>query len=110
VADNASSGGFVVGQSPSALDRIDLLLTGCVLRLNGRIVGTGAAAAVLGSPLHAAAWLANVLLGRGARLGAGHVILTGSITAAIPVTAGDAVTASFDHLGSVTAMENTCSD
>ena len=104
VADNASSGGFVVGQSPVPLANIDLSLTGCVLRRNGRIAATGAGAAVLGSPLHAAAWLANELLGRGAQLEPGHVILTGSITAAIPVAAGDAVTASFDRLGSVTAI------
>ena len=104
VADNASSGGFVVGQSPVPLDRLDLSLTGCVLRHNGRIAATGAGAAVLGSPLHAAAWLANELIGRGAQVAAGHVILTGSITASIPVAAGDAVTASFDHLGSVTAV------
>jgi 2-keto-4-pentenoate hydratase len=104
VADNASSGGFVVGQSPVPLDRVDLSLAGCVLRRNGRIVATGAGAAVLGSPLHAAAWLANVLTSRGVQLDAGHVILTGSITASIPVRAGDAVTATFDHLGSVTAL------
>jgi 2-keto-4-pentenoate hydratase len=104
IADNASSGAFVTGQSPVPLERIDLSLTGCVLRRNGRIVAVGAGAAVLGSPLHAAAWLASELTGRGARLEAGHAILTGSITAAIPVRAGDAVTASFDHLGSVTAV------
>ncbi len=104
VADNASSGGFVLGQAPLRLDQVDLSLTGCVLRRNGRVVATGAGAAVLGSPLHAATWLANELLGRGAELAAGHVILTGSITAAIPVSAGDAVTASFDRLGSVTAV------
>ena len=104
VADNASSGGFVVGQSPVPLDRVDLSLTGCVLRHNGRIVATGAGAAVLGSPLHAAAWLANELIGRGAELTAGHVILTGSITASVPVEAGDAVMVSFDHLGSVSAL------
>ena len=104
VADNASSGGFVVGQSPVPLDRVDLSLTGCVLRHNGRIVATGAGAAVLGSPLHAAAWLANELIGRGAELTAGHVILTGSVTASVPVEAGDAVMVSFDHLGSVSAL------
>jgi 2-keto-4-pentenoate hydratase len=104
VADNASSGGFVVGQSPMPLDRVDLSLTGCVLRRNGRIVATGAGAAVLGSPLHAGAWLANALIRRGAQLDAGHMILTGSITTAIPVQVGDAVTAAFDHLGSVTAV------
>jgi 2-keto-4-pentenoate hydratase len=104
VADNASSGGFVLGQTAVPLDRLDLSLTGCVFRRNGRIVATGAGAAVLGSPLHAATWLANELTDRGAELEAGHVILSGSITAAVPVTAGDAVTASFDHLGTVTAL------
>jgi 2-keto-4-pentenoate hydratase len=104
VADNASSGGFVLGQSPLPLDRADLSLAGCVLRHNGRIAATGAGAAAMGSPLHAAAWLANELIGRGAQLAAGHVILTGTVTVAIPVAAGDAVTASFDHLGSVTAV------
>lgn len=104
VADNASGGGFVTGQSPVPLAGLDLSLTGCVFRRNGRIVATGAGAAVLGSPLHAAAWLASELLARGAELGPGHVILTGSITAAIPVGPGDAVTAAFDRLGSVTAV------
>lgn len=104
VADNASSGGYVVGQSPVALEAVDLSLTGCVFRRNGRIMATGAGAAVLGSPLHAATWLANELIGRGAQLEPGHVILTGSITASTPVQAGDAVTASFDRLGSVTAV------
>jgi 2-keto-4-pentenoate hydratase len=40
----------------------------------------------------------------GAQLAAGHVILTSTIAAAIPVVAGDAVTASLEHLGSVTAV------
>jgi 2-keto-4-pentenoate hydratase len=59
---------------------------------------------VLGSPLNAATWLANELTGRGVELAAGHVILTGSVTAAVPVGPGDAVTATFDHLGAVTAL------
>jgi 2-keto-4-pentenoate hydratase len=104
VADNASSGGFVLGQRPVPLDRFDASLAGCVFRRNGRIVATGAGAAVLGSPLNAATWLANELTGRGVELAAGHVILTGSVTAAVPVGPGDAVTATFDHLGAVTAL------
>ena len=73
-------------------------------RRNGRIVATGAGAAVLGSPWHAATWLANTLTARGARLAAGSIILTGSITAAVPVAAGDTVTVTIDGLGSVTAV------
>ena len=104
VADNASSGGVVVGATPTPLAGLDLSLLGCVLRRNGRIQHTGAGAAVMGSPLHAATWLANTLTARGAELGPGHLILTGSITAAIPVMTGDAVTVAIDQLGSVTAI------
>jgi 2-keto-4-pentenoate hydratase len=104
VADNASSGGLVLGQTPTAPGAVDLALAGCVFRRNGRIQSTGAGAAVLGSPWHSATWLANTLTARGAELRAGAIILTGSITAAIPVAAGDTVTASIGGLGSVTAV------
>jgi 2-keto-4-pentenoate hydratase len=104
VADNASSGGLVLGSTPIPVGGLDLSLLGCVLRRNGRIQLTGAGAAVMGSPLHAATWLANTLTARGAELAAGHVILTGSITAAIDVQAGDAVSNTIDRLGSVTAV------
>jgi 2-keto-4-pentenoate hydratase len=104
VADNASSAGLVLGGTPTPVGGLDLSLLGCVFRQNGRILATGAGAAVLGSPLQAACWLANTLLARGAELAAGHVILTGSITAATPVRAGDSVTATIDRLGSVTAL------
>jgi 2-keto-4-pentenoate hydratase len=105
IADNASSGGLVLGQTPvSPAGGRDLALAGCVFRHNGRIAGTGAGAAVLGSPWHAATWLASTLTARGAQLRAGNIILTGSMTAAIPVSAGDAFTATIDGLGSVTAV------
>lgn len=104
IADNASSGGLVLGTTPTPLQGLDLSLLGCVLRRNGRVQHTGAGAAVMGSPLHAATWLANVLAARDAELNAGHIILTGSLTAAVPVQAGDTVTATFDQLGMVTAV------
>jgi 2-keto-4-pentenoate hydratase len=104
VADNASSGGVVLGQSPVRAGGRDLSLAGCVFRRNGRIAGTGAGAAVLGSPWHAATWLANTLTARDAELAAGSIILTGSITASVPVAAGDTVMVTIDGLGSVTAV------
>lgn len=104
VADNASSGGVVLGNTCTPIAGLDLSMLGCVLRRNGRIAYTGAGAAVMGSPLFAATWLANTLTARGVELAAGHIILTGSITAAIPVRAGDTVTASIDRIGSVTAV------
>jgi 2-keto-4-pentenoate hydratase len=104
IADNASSAGLVLGSTPVRPAGIDLALVGCVFRRNGVIVQTGAGAAVIGSPLHAATWLANTLTARGVTLEPGQVILTGSVTAAVPVAAGDTVTATIDRLGSVTAV------
>jgi 2-keto-4-pentenoate hydratase len=103
IADNASSGGVVLGSTPAALSAVDLRLSGCNLHKNGELAGTGAGGAVLGSPLSSLVWLANTLGARGVVLEAGHVILPGSITASIPVGAGDTVTATFAGLGSVTA-------
>jgi 2-keto-4-pentenoate hydratase len=104
IADNASSGGLVLGGTPTAIAGRDLSLLGCVLRRNGRIQHTGAGAAVMGSPLQAATWLANTLTARGVELAAGHIVLTGSLTAAVPVQAGDSITVTLDQLGTVTAV------
>jgi 2-keto-4-pentenoate hydratase len=103
VADNASSGGFVLGRVRLPLDRFDPATVLCVFEHNAATVGTGAGAAVLGSPLNAAAWLANELIGRGVTMAPGQVILTGALTAAVPVGPGDTVAATFDGLGTVTA-------
>jgi len=103
VADNASAGGVILGSVPLALDGRDLRLTGCVLRRNGRIVASGAGAAVLGSPLSALVWLANTLGRLGTGLEAGSVVLPGALTAMVPALPGDVITADFAALGSVTA-------
>jgi len=103
IADNASSGGVVLGSNPASLGAVDLRLCGCNLHRNGTLAGTGAGGAVLGSPLTALVWLANTLGARDVALEPGQVILPGSVTASVPVGAGDSVTATFAGLGSVTA-------
>lgn len=103
IADNASSGGLVLGSRPMLLTELDLRLAGCVVHRNGSLVATGAGGAVLGSPINALAWVANVLGERGVALEEGEVVLPGSMTASIPFDAGDVVTATVAGLGSVTA-------
>jgi 2-keto-4-pentenoate hydratase len=103
VADNASCGALVLGSNPVKLSATDLRLSGCLLHHNGRVVGSGAGGAVLGSPLNSLAWLANTLGPLGVALEAGHVVLPGSITASISVSAGDTVSAVFAGIGTVTA-------
>ena len=101
IADNASSGALVLGGRPVRPDTLDLSLTGGLIYQNGRIEGTGAGGAVLGSPVNALVWLANTLGPLGAGLEPGHVVLPGSVCAAIPFGPGDTVSAAFDRIGTV---------
>lgn len=103
IADNASSGGVVLGAAERDPADLDLVTLGCNLRHRGRVVETGTTGAVLGNPLNALRWLANTLGERGVGLRAGHVVLPGSCTAAVPIRPGDVVVAEFATLGSVTA-------
>ncbi|MGG5258245.1 2-keto-4-pentenoate hydratase [Phycicoccus avicenniae] len=103
IADNASSGGVVLGSTPTPVADVDLRLAGAVLHRNGAVAGTGAGGAVLGSPLTSLVWLANTVGARGVTLEAGHVVLPGAVCAMVPVAVGDTFTATFAGLGSVTA-------
>lgn len=104
IADNASSGGVVLGSRPVPVDRLDLRLLGCNLVIDGVLAATGAGGAVLGSPLNALVWLANTLGPLGVTLEPGHVVLPGSMTRAFPVGPGSRVVAHMAGLGSVTAV------
>jgi 2-oxopent-4-enoate/cis-2-oxohex-4-enoate hydratase len=100
VADNASCGLFVLGDSLVSPHDVDLTTCGMVLEKNGEIIATGAGAAALGSPVNAVAWLANTLGEFGIPLVAGEVILSGSLAALIPVQAGDSMNMKIGGLGS----------
>ena len=99
VADNASCGVFVLGDSAVDPRRIDLVTCGMVLEKNGEIVATGAGAAALGSPVNAVAWLANTLGKLGIGLKAGEVVLSGALAAMFPAAAGDNFRVSIGGLG-----------
>lgn len=101
IADNASCGKIVIGGAARKIDELDLRLLGVVMEKNGQVVATGAGAAALGNPANAVAWLANKLATLDQGLKANELILPGSLTQAVTVTAGDHVHASFDRLGSV---------
>ena len=99
VADNASCGVFVLGDKLVDPKDVDLSTCGMVLEKNGEIVGTGAGAAALGSPVNAVAWLANTLGRLGIPLKAGDIVLSGSLAALIPVKAGDSLRVSIGGIG-----------
>lgn len=103
VADNASSAKFIVGPYGVAPGDIDLLLEAVVLSVNGRTVATATGAAVQGHPAEALALAANALAARGQAIEAGEIVLTGGLTDAVPVHAGDQILAEFTHLGAIAA-------
>ena len=101
VADNTSASRFVVGGRPLRPNELDLRTVGVVLEKNGEPVALGAGAAVLGHPAAAIAMLANHLGARGQEIPAGSLILSGGITEAVAVAAGDNVCLRVQGMGSV---------
>ena len=104
IADNASSGGVILGATPVSPRSVDLRLTGCVLHHNGAVAATGAGGAVLGSPINSLVWLANTVGPLGIELEAGHVVLPGSMTQAQTLAPGDTVSTTIAGIGTVTAV------
>ncbi len=102
IADAASCGLVVLGGVPRQLTDIDVRRVGATLARNGEIEESGVAAAVMGNPVNAVAWLANKLAEFGVGLDAGHVVLSGSFIRAFPFGAGDTLVAQFDTFGEVT--------
>ncbi|WEK43163.1 MAG: fumarylacetoacetate hydrolase family protein [Candidatus Sphingomonas colombiensis] len=103
IADNASSGAFVLGATPRPLSALDLRMCGMVLEKNGEPVSTGVGQACLGNPLNAARWLADVMARAGRPLRAGDVILSGALGPMVPVVRGDLIGVRINGLGSVAA-------
>jgi 2-oxo-3-hexenedioate decarboxylase len=101
IADNTSSSRFVIGGRPRDLDELDLRTLGVVLEINGVVKTMAAGAAVLGHPLAAVAMLANHLGERGQEIPAGTFVMTGGVTEAVAVKAGDSVSVRFQDLGTV---------
>lgn len=101
VADNASSGAFVLGSRLVPLTGLDLRCVGLVMTKNGQLAATGAGAAVLGNPVQSVAWLANKMGEYQISLKAGEVVLSGAAAAAVPVQSGDSIHLTVDRIGDV---------
>jgi 2-keto-4-pentenoate hydratase len=104
VADNASSGLFVLGSRPVKLDAFDIVGCGMVMERAGDPVSVGAGAACLGNPLNAAIWLANKMIQVGSPLLAGDIVLTGALGPMTVVNPGDVFSAHIQGLGAVRAL------
>lgn len=101
VADNAGTGGLVCGPWTPLERAPDLAAVTADLLVDGERVASGSGADVLGHPAAAVAWLADTLAGHGTGLEAGQLVLSGAMTTAPRVGAGQTVEARLSRLGPV---------
>lgn len=101
IADNASSGRFVLGAAKVSLDKLDLVNCKMEMTKGGAAASSGSGAACLGNPLNAAAWLADAMVRFGRPLQAGDVVMTGALGPMAVVAAGDVFEARIEGLGAV---------
>lgn len=104
IADNASSGTYVLGNTLHRLEDLDLDLCGMVMERRGEPVSVGAGRACLGNPLNAVVWLARKMVEHDQPLKAGDLVLCGALGPMVPVLPGDVIEARINGLGSVQAV------
>ncbi len=103
IADNASSGLYVLGAAPRKLEALDLRSAGMAMETGGEQVSTGSGAACLGDPLSAVLWLAKTMARTGRPLKEGDTVLSGALGPMVAVKWGNIFEARIEGLGSVRA-------
>jgi 2-keto-4-pentenoate hydratase len=103
IADDFFAAGCVLGPAVDRANAPDLKAVAGRALVNGKEVGKGTGADVLGHPHNALAWLANHLATEGKGLHAGQLVLTGSLVKTLWLKAGDKVRMELDGLGEVEA-------
>ena len=99
IADDFFGAGCVLGASVAGWRELDLPGLAGSMSINGRVVGSGVGADIMGHPFEALAWLANCMAERGSHLRAGEFVLLGSLVATKWVEKGDVVTVEIEGLG-----------
>lgn len=99
VAGNVWNAGAVLGEPVADWRRLDLARLSARLLVNGREIGRGIGADVMGNPLNALAWLADKAAAMGRPLRRGTVVLTGSMVPIQFPAAGDRAVVEVEGLG-----------
>lgn len=101
VADNASSGMYVLSDKIVDPNSIDLKAIEMDLYRDDEKINSGLGSAVLGDPAFSVAWLANTLSQYGVVLKKGDVVLSGALSGMLIAEKGKSYTARFTELGSI---------
>lgn len=102
VADNASSGLFVLGEPEIPYRGADLReVRMTMVDGTGETVSSGGGAACLGNPINALVWLARTCRDLGDPLRSGEVVLSGALGPMVPVRPGASFSAALSGLGTV---------
>lgn len=103
VADNASSGLFVLGNERLTLEEFEPRAVTMRMDADDVPVSSGEGTACLGDPVLALVWLARSAVAFGQPLRAGQVILSGALGPMVAVEPGVRIHAEIAPLGSVSA-------
>jgi 2-keto-4-pentenoate hydratase len=102
VADYGLHGALIVGTRQPVTDAGELALklgeVALTLFLEGEIAAEGVGKNVVGHPALALGWLAETLQESGEGLQSGEIVTTGSLTAALPIEAGQRLRAEVQYL------------
>jgi 2-keto-4-pentenoate hydratase len=101
IADNFFNAGCVLGDPITDWRALDLANLAGMAFVDGRLVGKGTGAMVLGHPLDALAWLANAHARQGRRLQAGRFVLLGSLVATQWLQPGEHFKITIESLGTL---------
>lgn len=103
VADNASSGLFVLGNTPRKLDGLNLRDCGMEMHAGSTLVSSGVGHACLGHPLNAVLWLARKMVQVGRPLLGGDIVLSGALGPMVSVQPGSVYETRVEGMGTVRA-------
>lgn len=103
IADNTSAARALIGDEGVAPRDVDLTRIECTFTVDGEVRGAATGAALLGDPAECVAMLVRHLSRKDRGLQPGWIVLAGAPLGAEPLAAGTVATASYSHLGDVTA-------
>ncbi|MBT5194249.1 MAG: sulfate adenylyltransferase [Rhodospirillaceae bacterium] len=99
LADEFFGAGCVLGDGVTDWRELDLAAIAGRMTINGNEVGAGVGGDILGHPLNALVWLADLRAARGQSLRAGEFVTLGSLVQTVWIDEGDEVIAEIDGLG-----------